>query len=59
MKKYKVTLYFHSSIDIEVEAENESEAIECARDKSCSKDISEMILDWLEEDNAPDVYEIE
>lgn len=59
MKKYKVTLYFHSSIDIEVEAVNESDAIECARDKSCSKNISEMIMDHLVEDNAPDVEEID
>lgn len=54
MKKYKVQLYFHSNATLEVEANNEEEAIEKARMEVSDNEI----LEGLIEDNSPDVEEI-
>lgn len=53
-KKYCVRLYLHTFADIEVEAENEDEAIELAENIN---DIDQL-LDNLIQDNESDVTEI-
>lgn len=54
MKKYNVTLYFHTSIDIEVEANDRQQAIKCAREKLDGNDP--QIVQNMQEDDSPDVY---
>ena len=39
MKKYRVTYYFHTFADVDVEAEDEMEALEKAADDSIDKQI--------------------
>ena len=39
MKKYRVTYYFHTCADVDVEAEDEMEALEKAADDSIDKQI--------------------
>ena len=58
MKKYKVTLYYHTNCTVEVEAENEEDAIDKAREEACSKEAEQEILSGLNEDSDPDVEEI-
>ena len=55
MKKYRVKFYFHTSVEYEVEADDDEQAIEIANEKEC--DVRQM-LDNLTEDNSPDVEEI-
>ena len=57
MKKYRVWLYYHTSISVDVEANDEEEAIESAREIGArdDADIIELILIGMEEDNSPDV----
>lgn len=51
---YKVQLYYNSSVELEVEASNEEEAIEKAR-----MEVNEdEILEGLIEDNSPYVEQI-
>ena len=54
MKKYEVTLYYHTSANVIVEAENEEEAIEKAYDEVTDEDL----LAGLQEDDDPDAEEI-
>lgn len=54
-KKYKVTLYFHTSGSAIVEAENEKEAIE----KANWEILDEDLLGNMQEDSAPDVEELD
>ena len=54
MKKYRVRLYFHTNVDIDVTAEDAQQAIDGARE------VSEYLRDkvFMEnmiEDDAPDV----
>ena len=60
MKKYNVTLYYHTNIDVEVIAENEEDAIELARQEAACDDTDtiDTLLDGMQEDNSPDVEEI-
>ena len=58
MKKYNVTFYYHTNATVEVEAENEKEALRKAEIEVCRKKYNTMILDGLQEDNSPDVEEI-
>lgn len=60
MKKYQVSLYYHTSIVVDVEAENEEAAIEAARQMGARDDeeIIDLLLNGMEEDDSPDVYEI-
>jgi len=53
MKKYNVTLYYHTSADVVVKARNEEEAIQKAYDKVDDDDL----LNNLQEDDSPDVSE--
>lgn len=58
MKKYDVTFYYHSSVTVTVEAEDEESAIDIARDEVCDPKYDETILRNIEEDNDPDVEEV-
>lgn len=57
-KFYDVTLYFHTNTTISVEAENEKEAIELARAKTCEKRYTQDLLEGMQEDSSPDVTEL-
>lgn len=52
--KYRVQLYFHSNASLEVEANDEEEAIEKARMEVSDNEILESLI----EDNSPDVEQI-
>lgn len=56
--KYKVTLYYHTYCVVDVEADNEEKAIELAQDES-GEEIDKMLLRHLEEDDDPDVEEVQ
>ena len=58
MKKYRVTLYYHSSIDVEVEADNEKEAIEEAYCLAGDPKYDAQLISNVQEDADPDVEEI-
>ena len=58
MKKYRVTLYYHSSIDVEVEAESENEAIEEAYCLAGDPKYDAQLISNVQEDADPDVEEI-
>lgn len=59
MKKYEVTLYFHSSITVEVEAVNEREAILDAYCEAGDSKYDEQFIHNAQADGEPDVTEIE
>ena len=54
MKKYEVTLYYHTSATVIVEAEDEADAIETAYNKV---DNDELLAN-LSEDDDPDIEEV-
>ena len=56
MKKYNVRIYLHTFVDVEVEAENEQEAIEIAEN---SEYDMRQIFENMIQDNSSDVEEIE
>ena len=56
--KYNVTFYYHTNCTVEVEAENEKEALRKAENEVCDDKYIEQILDGLQEDDAPDVEEV-
>lgn len=58
MKKYKVTLYYHSSVTVVVDADSEDAAIENAYDEACDEKYDEEFKMNAQEDGAPDVEEI-
>lgn len=55
MKKYDVTLYYHASVVVEVEAKNEKEAIDKAYERVSNPEWDEVLLENLSEDADPDV----
>jgi hypothetical protein len=55
MAKFDVTFYYHTSVTVEVEAENEEEALELAEMEVDDEKYNEQILGNLDEDNDPDV----
>lgn len=55
MAKFDVTFYYHTSVTVEVEAENEEEALEIAEMEVDDEKYNEQILGNLDEDNSPDV----
>lgn len=59
MKKYEVTLYFHTSITVEVEAKNEEDAIANAYAVVGDSKYDEQVLNNTQEDGRPDVEEVE
>lgn len=58
MKKYEVTFYYHSNCTVVVEAENEKEALGLAENKVCDPKYEAQIMEGLQEDDDPDVVEI-
>lgn len=55
MAKFDVTFYYHTNVTVEVEAENEEEALEIAETEVDDEKYNEQILGNLTEDNSPDV----
>lgn len=55
MAKFNVTFYYHTNVTVEVEAENEEDALEIAEMEVDDEKYNEQILGGLQEDNAPDV----
>lgn len=55
MAKFGVTLYYHTNVTVEVEAENEQEALELAEMEVDDEKYNEQLLGNLDEDNDPDV----
>ena len=55
MAKYQVTFYYHTNCIVEVEAENEKEALAEAETEICCEKYNEQILEGLQEDDCPDV----
>lgn len=55
MAKFNVTFYYHTNVTVQVEAENEKEALEIAEMEVDDEKYNEQILGGLQEDNAPDV----
>lgn len=58
MSKYSVTLYYHTYIDVEVEAENEKEAIETAYAEAGKSEYDQQALHNITADGDPEVYPI-
>lgn len=58
MKKYEVTLYYHTSITVEVEAKDEKDAIENAYAEAGKSEYDQQFLNNVQEDGSPDVEEI-
>jgi hypothetical protein len=58
MAKYNVTFYYHTNCTVEVEAENETEALKKAESEVTKNEYTEQILWGLQEDDSPDVTEI-
>lgn len=59
MKKYEVTLYYHTSLTVEVEAKNEEDAIANAYAEACDSKYDAQVLNNIQEDGGPDVEEVE
>lgn len=58
MKKYSVRLYFHTFMDVEVEAENKEDAIDTARWEDIGSYCQDIVCN-CEEGDEPDVELIE
>lgn len=58
MSKYEVTLYYHTSVTVEVIADNEKDAITNAYIEAGDKKYDEQFLYNLEVDSSPDVCDI-
>lgn len=60
MKKYSVTLYYHTNIVTEVSANSEKEAIEQARQMAArdNQEIIDILLGGMYEDGQPDCEEV-
>lgn len=58
MKKYEVTLYYHTSVTVEVEASTKQGAIGLAYCEAGDKKYDQVLLQNLQSDGAPDVIEL-
>lgn len=56
--KYSVQFYYHTTVTVEVEAEDEQDAIETAYSEVCDPKYDEQLKMNLTEDGDPDVEEI-
>lgn len=54
MAKFEVTLYYHTSATIVVEADSEEEAL----NKSYNMDINDQLIEGLTSDDDPDIHEL-
>lgn len=57
-KKFEVTLYYHTNVTVEVEAEDEKSARDAAYAEVSGEKYTQEILEGLQEDDDPDVVEI-
>lgn len=57
-RKFEVTLYYHTNVTVEVEADDETKAVDAAMAESCRDEYAEAILSGLQEDDSPDIKEI-
>ena len=58
LKKFEVTLYYHTNVTVEVEAEDEEDAVNAAYAEVSDDKYSQEILEGLQDDSDPDVVEI-
>jgi len=58
MKKFAVTFYYHTNCVVEVEAEDEKEALDLACEQVDMGVFNEQLMDGLQEDSCPDIEEI-
>lgn len=58
LKKFEVTLYYHTNVTVEVEAEDEESARDAAYAEVSDEKYTQEILEGLQEDSDPDVVEI-
>ena len=58
MKKYEVTLYYHTYVAVEVEAENEEDAVVEAEIEAGDSKYDGQFLHNAQADGEPDVIEI-
>lgn len=56
-KKYKVTFYYHTSVEVEVSAENENDALAEAYLEVGKKKYDKALIHGLVEDGGPDIRE--
>jgi len=59
MKKYQVKFYYHTNLSVNVEAENEKEALKKAEEEAGKECYIPQMIEGLQEDNSPDVEEYE
>jgi len=52
MAKFNVTLYYHTNVTVEVEAENEQEARNLAYAKVDDEKYNDMLLDGLQSEGS-------
>ena len=58
MKKYEVTLYYYTYIEVVVEAESEEEAIANAYLEGGKRKYDQQLLNNIQADGAPTVIEV-
>ena len=56
-RKYKVTFYYHTSVEVEVSAENENDALAEAYLEVGKKKYDKALIHGLVEDGGPDIRE--
>lgn len=59
MAKYEVTLYYHTRVTVEVEAKDETDAVEAAYVEAGKSEYDGQFLNNVQEDGDPDVELIE
>lgn len=59
MKRYEVTLYYHTYVTVEVRAENEEDAIADAYEEAGKRKYDGQFLNHVQEDGDPDIEEME
>ena len=59
MKKYEVTLYYHTNIVVQIKAENEEEAIAVAYEEAGKSKYDQQFLNNVQDDGGPFVEEVE
>lgn len=59
MKRFEVTLFYHTNITVVVDAEDEYDAIEKAHDEACDEKYNDEFNMNAQEDGTPYVQEVE
>lgn len=58
MAKFDVTIYYHTSVTVRVDAKNQDDAVQAAYTEVMDEKYDTQILDNLSEDDTPDVEEV-